>query len=333
VLVELLSFPRVWILLGYCCLKFENTNQMNYSFLRGLISTIIGAIIGTITSENVLPFSFWWVGLIVGALVGAFALNPKKFVSAVKEAFIFSVNKCFCKKTASLTAKVILLPLRLVGLGVYSVLNAVVLSSSFLVAAILLAKNNAHQDLFFASSVALLCMLGVGSVFTSIAFSALVGSATRDDEGYYIYLFSKKERPLLFLPEKKDGFDDVNTFKMFFWFFNPISLLCWGLYFLFHYKQKVLRFFMEILKFVWETSLSLFHFSIRLEQLMRKELWSVTSLSSAIGVLGGHWLHGNLLVAGGVGGLAYLIAFGVVFISASLAKALPNQFWVDKGVV
>ena len=291
---------------------------MNYSFLRGLISSIIGAIVGTIGEHTFYP-NFWWIGMIVGALVGALALNPKKFVNSVREAFSFSIEKCFCKKAVLFVTKMVLFPFRVVGLIIYVALISAILSSTFFAGAYVLGSpfGQSEPNPMLEVLTSILTMGGIFSLIYGIS-SFETGKYCDYKNGSYFYLFSTKERVLFFLPEEKPEAEDVNVFKELVLIFNPISLLFLLLYELWTHGFKAI--------------LTVFHFSIHLEQLMRKELWSITSLSSAVGALYGHLSHESLLVAGVVGGLSYLLAFGVVTLSAHFAKAFPYRFWVEVGI-
>jgi len=198
----------------------------------------------------------------------------------------------------------------------YSLLIPSILSASFFLPIFILIDKGDLANWF----VLVIIISGVFAFF--VGLEGVFEKASR----FNFYVFSKKERSLSFLPRKNDGGQDKNVFRAVFIFFNPISVLGWIAYGLFKLLKVVLHALPHSLRF-------LFHFSIRLEQLMRKELWSVTSLSSAIGVLYGHFSQGNLLVAGAVGGVAYLTIFGLTALVALFAKALPHRYWVEVGVL
>jgi MFS family permease len=167
---------------------------MNYSITRGLISAIIGAIIGTIVGEHILSPRFWWIGMFVGALIGALALNPKKFVTSVREAFIFSVKKWFRKETGLLLLNMLLLaPLKAIGFILYSLLIPSILSASFFLPIFILIDKGDLANWF----VVVLIFSGVFAFFVGLE------DVFHGKSGANFYVFSKKRTIfVLFATEK-----------------------------------------------------------------------------------------------------------------------------------
>lgn len=273
---------------------------------RILLAATVGAVMGTLVALELTPM-FWWVGTIVGFLVGYMAYDPATVASATKTACLKAIS---WRPKEGWQTRLKMGTYSSIGLGGITGWGMLAFFGSILLSTMLIApetqKITLYQACIFLSLVG-----GFGVVAGSLLF-------------FFLLISSRGVIQPIATTAEQDLLDEIRKFALRW---NPITTPFVALYYIIKYGGKALFWGSAGLVLVIicapnamrATGRSLRTFFVTSVHLIHSHARMVAGMSGATGTVVGYFT-GSATLGGIAGFLTGLAAWGV---TSFLVKHLP----------